>query len=157
MPRSEPQPQPAAHQHPRGSPNSTRGHCGLFLSLLAPRSQQSGCCNLVVSFLDPHLCNHHSIFPGSPEFCSGLEAPFPATLIPRVSTPSFMVTNSPRAKESHMLNFGFALDSRFLKLTLTLHSPLGCLIGVSCSLELKLNSFFLEDYNTTLVSDRTLM
>lgn len=94
---SEPQPLACCPPASCGSPNSTRGHCGLFLSL-APRSQQSGfCCNLVVSFLDPlHLCNLIILFSLGPQSSVLVLKPlFSSHTHSRVSTPSFLVTNSP--------------------------------------------------------------
>lgn len=57
-----------------------------------------------------------------------------------------------------MLNFGFALDSRFLKLTVNSTFPTGVSNRCFMLTGVKAELFFLEDYNTTfLVSDRTLM
>ena len=57
-----------------------------------------------------------------------------------------------------MLNFGFALDSRFLTLTVNSTFPPGVSNRCFMLTGVKAELFFLEDYNTTsLVSDRTLM
>ena len=147
-------PLPAAYKHPLEAPGIT---VNLFLFLASWTHQSGFSSNFAVPFLDPlPLCNLIILSSRVPQ-SSVLRALFSSHTHSRVRTLSFMAINSLCVLSNPIclvpaLALPWTPDS-YNQLP-TLHSPLGCLIGVSPSLELKLNSFFWK--TTSLMNDRTL-
>lgn len=138
-------PLPTAYTHPLEAPGIT---VNLFLFLASWTHQSGFSSSFAVPFLDPlPLCNLIILSSRVPQ-SSVLRALLSSHSHSRVSTLSFMAINSLCVLRNSICLVPALVLPRtpdsYNQLP-TLHSPLGCLIGVSPPLELSW-TLFLEDY-----------